>query len=41
MSFKTRATAAAFFAFALVSPMQGKAQAPVQTSTQATAPSGQ
>src|SRR5713226_2575978 len=36
MSFRTRATVAAFFVFALVSA--ARAQAPVQTSTQATAP---
>jgi TPR repeat protein len=37
MSFGTRATATAFFAFALVSTMQAQTQAPVQTSNQATA----
>jgi hypothetical protein len=36
MSFLTRATVAAFFMFALVSA--ARAQAPVQTSAQATAP---
>jgi hypothetical protein len=36
MSFRTRTTVAAFFMFALVSG--ARAQAPVQTSTQATAP---
>src|SRR6266851_10457667 len=36
MSFQTRATLAAFFVFALVSA--ARAQAPVQTSAQATAP---
>jgi hypothetical protein len=35
MSFRTRATVAAFFVFALVSAARG--QAPVQNSTQATA----
>ena len=37
MPFPTRVTAAAFFAFTLVSTTQAQAQAPVQTSTQATA----
>ena len=44
MNFRTRATVAAFFVFAVVSaahaqtPGQAPSQAPVQTSTQATAP---
>jgi hypothetical protein len=38
ISFRTRATAAAFFVFALVSTTQAQAQAPVQASTQVTAP---
>ena len=37
MSYRTTATA--FLAFALVSAMQAHTQAPVQTSTQSTAPS--
>lgn len=37
MRFLTRATATAFFTFALVSTAHAQTQAPVQTSTQATA----
>jgi len=37
MSFRTRATLALFFVFVLVSTERARAQAPVQTSTQATA----
>jgi TPR repeat protein len=38
MSFRTRATAAAFFVFAPVSTTQAQARAPVQTSIETTAP---